>query len=167
MGAQNQKAIDVLKTAILLEKKGYAFYSQVASQAKDLEVKKFFDSMAHDEVEHIRILSEQFKSYQTTGTFSSEEDLRSEVEVVNVLTDKVMNAIKSASYEAAAISAAISMELSAVKLYSTRAHETTDPKEKALYKWLANWEGEHHEDLAAIEKALQEKIWNDNDFWPM
>ena len=74
--------------------------------------------------------------------------------------------ISAADYEAAAISAAIAMEKNAIRLYSDRASDAADPNEKALYKWLAEWERQHLNFLAEIDKELTEKIWYDNNFWP-
>ena len=62
--------VDILKSAILLEKKGRAFYGQVAQQTSHAAVKQFFELMADEEAEHIRILTEQFKSYRDTQHFS-------------------------------------------------------------------------------------------------
>ena len=42
--------------------------------------------------------------------------------------------------EATAITAAISFEEKAVKLYAERSKETSDPEEKKLYHWLSTWE---------------------------
>ena len=58
------KALDVLKTAILLEKRGFAFYTSAAEHAKNEDIKKFFHMMASEEKHHEEILSEQFKHYQ-------------------------------------------------------------------------------------------------------
>jgi rubrerythrin len=58
------------------------------------------------------------------------------------------------------------MEENAIKLYSERAVATTDPGEKALYDWLANWETQHLSFLADIDRDLTEDIWYDQNFWP-
>ena len=63
------RAIEILKNAILLEKRGYAFYAKVAEQAKGEAVKKFFRLMADEETAHVQILSDQFKFYQAHRKF--------------------------------------------------------------------------------------------------
>ena len=45
------KTIEILKSAILLEKRGRAFYSKVAGQTTGKAVKEFFEMMA-DEQKH-------------------------------------------------------------------------------------------------------------------
>lgn len=165
----SDKTLDILKSAILLERKGFAFYSAVASQTKHNAVKKFFEHMAEEEVEHINILSEQFKHFKEHNSFAStpSQSKKHEAEASEILNDDIKREITAASYEAAAISAAISMEKRAVDLYAQRAKEAKDPKEKEIYAWLSSWEDGHLDMLVAIEKEIQEKIWYDNSFWPM
>jgi len=43
---ENKKSTEILKTAILMEKRGKAFYEKVAEQASSQEVKKIFSMMA-------------------------------------------------------------------------------------------------------------------------
>src|SRR4030042_1706334 len=74
--------------------------------------------------------------------------------------------IGAASFEAAAISAAIDMENKAVALYSQRAGQAADPAERDLYQWLADWERGHQRFLARINQELLEEIWQDSGFWP-
>ena len=162
------KTVEILKTAILLEKRGKAFYQKVAEQATGKAVKAFFETMADEEVKHVKILADQYKAYQENQQFKpgnySEEHGREMAS--KVITTQLKEEISAAEYEAAAISAAMSMEKNAIRLYENRADEANDPNEKALYKWLAEWEEQHLHFLSKIDKELKEQIWNDNSFWP-
>lgn len=162
-------AKEILKDAILLEKRGQAFYSKVADQAENKAVKEFFEMMAEEEVSHIKILSEQYKNLKTREGFSRLDlaSLDSGQVAADVLSKELKEAIASADYEAAAISAAISMEEKAIALYSARAETATDRQEQKLYKWLSDWEQKHLDMLLNIDAALREKIWHDNNFWPL
>ena len=162
------KTIEILKNAILLEKRGGAFYSQVARQASGKAVKQFFEMMADEEVKHIQILADQFKAYRDNQKFDPGEypDDRSAGIASNVLTRRLKEEISAADYEAAAISAAMSMEENAIKLYSERAEQATDPNEKAMYEWLAKWERQHLKFLTDVDHELKEQIWHDSSFWP-
>ncbi|MEJ2171000.1 MAG: ferritin family protein [Desulfobacterales bacterium] len=164
----DDKTTDILKRAILLEKRGQAFYDKVARQASADAVKRFFETMAAEEGKHIRILSEQFKAYQGNKQFNAgqfDEHQGSDISG-QVLSKEIKSEISAADYEAAAISAAMSMEEHAVKLYSDRAAAATDPNEKALYNWLAKWETQHLNFLADIDREITERIWYDQSFWP-
>jgi rubrerythrin len=114
------------------------------------------------------ILSDQFKSYQATKTFSADhyDDTHTSNMASKVITKDLAAQISAAEFEAAAISAAMAMEKNAIRFYSERSETATDQEEKALYKWLAEWEHQHLSFLAAIDKELTEKIWYDNSFWP-
>lgn len=163
---EESKTMQILKTAILLERKGKAFYSSVSDKADDPDVKEFFKHMADEEDEHIRYLSEQFEYYTKNNNFKEplihNEDSTDEA----ILSEKVKKQISAASFEAAAISAAIDFETRAVKVYSDRADSATDPEEKKFYSFLAEWEQGHHKLLHDIDQELKEKIWYDNNFWP-
>lgn len=162
------KTIEILKSAILLEKRGRAFYTKVAEQTSGKAVKEFFEMMADEEVKHVEILTEQFKSYRLNKVFTPGTNMEDHNERIasKVLTKELKEEISAADYEAAAISAAMAMEKKAIQLYSDRAEEAQDPNEKALYKWLAEWELQHLNFLSAIDKELTEQIWYDNNFWP-
>ena len=164
----DDKTTEILKNAILMEKRGQAFYEKVAQQTAGSAVKRFFEMMADEEKSHIRILSEQFKSYQNNKQFDSAEidDPHESDITAQVLAKEIKSEISAATYEAAAISAAMSMEERAIKLYSDRAATATDPNEKALYNWLAKWETEHLNFLSDIDRELTEDIWYDQSFWP-
>ena len=165
----DDKTTDILKSAILMEKRGLAFYEKVAQQASADVVKRFFETMAAEEKNHIQILSEQFKAYQDNKQFNAGrfDDHPESAIASQVLSKEIKSEISAADYEAAAISAAMSMEESAIKLYSDRAAAATDPNEKALYNWLAKWETQHMNFLADIDRELKEDIWYDQSFWPL
>lgn len=161
---ETKTAIDILKTAILMEKRGKAFYETVANQTQNEEVKRIFITMADEEQTHIELLSKQFVNYQKNKTFSTISLQSNEDELI--LNKAIQEQISAASYEAAAISAAIDMEKKAIEIYSQRAKEATDPNEKEIFEWLANWEKSHFGILLEMNKALTEKAWYDNNFWP-
>jgi rubrerythrin len=164
----NNKALDILKTAILLEKRGKAFYETVAGKTDDADVKNIFTIMAKEEVLHIEFLAQHYKQYEKTGTFEKVTvKPQADESVANlVLSKDITKRISAAGFEAAAISAAIDMENRAIEVYSKRAAESTDPVEKDLFQFLADWEKSHHKILHELNEELKEKIWNDNQFWP-
>ena len=163
----DDRPIEILKSAILLEKRGMAFYAATAGQTSSRAVKEFFEMMADEEARHAEILSEQFRAYRRNKEFSPENNLEDRSGIAaQVLTKELKEYISAADFEAAAISAAMAMEKDAIRLYSGRAAEADDPNEKALYGWLADWEAQHLDFLAALDRELTEKIWFDNNFWP-
>lgn len=161
---------EILKMAILMEKRGKAFYEQVAKATDNEEVANIFTIMAKEEQTHIEYLSEQFKYFQENNKFKGDKlvakDEGQEAIANTILSGKIQKDISAAGYEAAAINAAIDMETKAIEIYGKRAEEAEDENEKQLFQWLADWEKGHHKILDDLSKELQEQIWYDNSFWP-
>jgi len=159
--------LDILKKALLLEMRGRSFYAKVARQTDMEPVREFFEMMAAEEKQHVNELSRQYKAYQAEGRFveSTEENGKDSV-ATGVLTNQLKKRITAASFEAAAVSAAMSMEQKAISLYAKEAKSAADPKAQQVYQWLADWERNHLEMLAEIDREITENIWNDNNFWP-
>jgi len=161
------KSLEILKMAILMERKGHAFYNQVAKTTHCVEIKAVFETMANEEIMHEKFLSDTFKAIQkenkvTALMLPKQEDRFSKF----ILTDKIKKEINAASFEAAAISAAIDMESNAIKVYAECAEKSQTNEEKELFSWLSNWERSHHQILIDMDKELKEAIWYDNQFWP-
>jgi len=161
-------ALNILKEAILLERRGCAFYQKAAAQTQSAAVREFFETMAEEELRHIEILGAQFKAYADTGQFQALDsriaDSRPLAE--QILSEELKQQIAGAGFEAAAISAAILMEERAIKLYGERAQIAADDQEQALYRWLAEWERGHLAFLVDLDREVRDRIWNDNQFWP-
>jgi len=165
---ENTKTIEILKQAILFEKRGKAFYKNAADNASDPEVKRIFQIMADEEDDHVKFLAEQYKKYQKDGKFDagSLPDTTDRIVADDVIDKNLKDKITAAGFEASAISLAIEMENRAIAAYTERAENAEDEGERAFYQWLADWEKTHHELLFKIDEELKEKIWNDNNFWP-
>ncbi len=54
---ENTKTIEILKQAILLEKRGKAFYMNAMENSGDSDVKRIFQIMAEEEDEHVKFLA--------------------------------------------------------------------------------------------------------------
>ena len=54
------KTLDIIKKAILLEHKGKALYESVAPKTEVTAVKELFEMLAEEEEKHIEILNKQF-----------------------------------------------------------------------------------------------------------
>lgn len=160
--------LEILKQAIILEKRGYAFYHKVGNQADDESVRSFFESMAEEELSHIKVLTAQFKAYNENGVFEPDTfDENGEIQLtLAILNSGIKEKIAAASFEAAAISAAIAMEQRSIEVYSQQSERATDAEEKKLYTWLATWERVHLNILIELDRALLDQAWSDNNFWP-
>ena len=161
------KEIEILKKALLLEKQGRTFYQRVSKDSEYQAVNSLFAVMAEEEGKHIEYLSKQFANFSAKGEFLNlEPEGGDQTAVREILSSEIRKQISAASYEAAAISAAIEMENRAVSIYSARAEASDDPREKKLYNWLAQWETGHLKFLAQINDGLLEEVWYESSFWP-
>src|SRR5512138_1726844 len=134
-----KSAVDILKEAILLERRGKAFYAMAARQTESEAARKIFEMMAAEEDEHINFLSRQFAYYEKNKAFmkvggSADTD---ESTVMAILSEEIKSQVSAAGYEAAAISAAMDFETRAVQIYSERAVSATDKNEQEMYQMLA------------------------------
>jgi rubrerythrin len=162
-----KSSVDILKEAILLERRGKAFYTTAARQTESEAAQKIFEMMAAEEDEHIEFLSKQFAHYDQHKTFMKNDHVvEDDSTVMQILSEEIKKQINAASFEAAAISAAMDFETRAVQIYSDRATSATDPNEKEMYQMLADWEKGHHFWLHKINEELKEQVWYDNNFWP-
>lgn len=162
------RAIEAIKGAILLERRGWAFYSRVATTTKSGSVRDVFSSMAEEEKRHEEALSLHYSSLVRDGSLAAVTTMGQASDISGeILSRKVISEIDSAGYEAAAISAAMAMEASAEQFYRERASEAGSGIERNLFNWLADWEHGHLEMLAQMDRALMEKIWFENSFWPV
>ena len=161
--------LQVLKKAFWLEQQGRNLYETARDKAVDKDVKAFFQELVEDEQQHMEILEKQFKAINETGKFIPGDygtDETSET-ASDILDTTLIDKINAASFESTAITAAVNFEDKAVKFYAQRASETNDPEEKKIYNWLSVWESTHLKKLIALQEALMEKVWSDNNFWPL
>lgn len=163
----NERALEAIKGAILLEKRGQVLYRRIAGNSGSEAVSEIFTKMAEEELEHEKVLAKHYSSLVSTGELAAITSLgQVEDHTGEMLTDKIRDEIEAAGYEAAAISAAIALEKEAESYYRSRGAEAETDIEKDLYRWLADWEHGHLELLADMDRALMENIWFDNHFWP-
>jgi len=163
---QENKTLDIIKGAILLEYRGKALYESVARTTKVDAVKELFEFLLKEEESHIDILKKQFTHVHKKKGFDLENIVHVQASS-KVLSDKIINGISGAGYEAAVISAALEFEKNAVKYYSDHSARAGSEEEKKLYDWLAEWEKGHMTMLAELDNGIKEQIWYDNKFWPL
>jgi len=163
-----EKPLNIIKGAILLEYKGKAFYETALQNTKSEAVREIFNTLADEEKKHIDILEEQYGNLMQKGKLKAVERDEKPMDISSVvITEKVQQEVSAVGYEAAAISAAMELEKRAVRFYSEHASSTDDQVAKELYQWLGNWEKTHLTFLSELDRELMESIWYDNKFWPV
>jgi len=162
------KPLDILKGALLLEHRGKALYNSVGESSKVESVKELFDMLVREEEKHIKMLNKQFSRLSKGKSFDISDLEKEESSTLEaIMTEKIVQDVAGAGYEAAVISAALEFEKNAVKYYSEQAASAESEAEKKLFEWLTDWEKNHMLMLAKVDNELKEKIWYDNQFWPL
>ncbi len=164
----SDKRLDIVKGAILLEHKGKALYESVTTTTEVEGVKELFKMLVREEEKHIDLLTRQY-SLILKGQTLEAADLEQDDATVTaaIISDDVVKEVNGAGYEAAVISAALELEKNAVNFYSKQAEEAESEGEKHLYRWLTRWEKTHMMMLAKLDSEIRERIWYDNQFWPL
>jgi rubrerythrin len=163
----SDRALEALKGAILLEKRGQVLYGRIAEETGSEAVREVFTKMREEEMKHEQVLARHYSSLVKKGELAVISQLGDiDDHTDQIMTDSLLNDIDAAGYEASAISAAIALEREAENYYSRKTGEAESETEKKLYSWLAAFEHSHQELLAQMDRVLMEKVWFDNHFWP-
>jgi rubrerythrin len=161
--------VELLNQAIDTEQKGYEFYTQAASRAEDVRAKKFFRSLADDELYHRRFLEDAKKSASDCGAWSAEMvtalgGIASNRLRPNIIPDdphKAAEQIKPTVNDVEAIEEGIRTEQRSVKFYTDAGKAAVSADDREAYEMLARWEQEHLVDL----DNYQEYLTNPTSYW--
>jgi rubrerythrin len=162
----------ILKDAIKVESDGYNFYKMAADQTTDPQGKEMFESLASDETKHMRTLKEQYKLYQEQGKFDWEEKkLKMKIpfdpsSTSPIFSPEFKKRLNESHFEMTALSIGIMLEQNSIEFYKESADKAEDPQAKALFSYLANWEGQHLKALISQYNYLKEDYWTDARFFP-
>lgn len=161
--------LNILKGALLLEYRGKALYESAAKTTEIPEVEALFSMLEDEEKKHIEALRTHMSRVQNQAalTHNVEFEHLPPKEADPILSKDIIEKVHGAGYEAAVISAALDFEKKAVKYYSEQESQAENEVEKTLYNWLKRWEVGHMQMLADLDSELKEKIWFDNQFWPV
>ncbi len=161
--------IKIIKDAVMVEVKGQQLYTHAASEAEDPAAKAMFEMLAKDEDDHVRILTNQYKSLMADGKLNLDDVHPAEVDhgSQDVISDDFKRSIKRGKFEMAVISIGCDLENKAIAYYKEHAEKTDDPELKQLFTWLTVWEDGHLEQLLELEKIYQDAYWADQGFSPM
>ncbi len=164
-GADVETQEDVLKGAILLEERGRTFYEHAALSAQSRGVQEIFSLLAREEERHKAYLAKLLGELLRTGKVAAASRLPVDVSAA-VLTEAVRREIEAAGFEAAAIYAGMALEERAVAFYAEKA-KNAPPELAQLFTALAKWEQSHLDLLAALDEELRQRVWHEQNFWPL
>lgn len=158
---EDNKRVALIKQAILNELEGYEFYKLYAGKVSSAEVKKTFEGIAAEELQHIEFIK--------TLLQATDEDKLAlasiEVPAPGIFKFSMLTP-DDLSLALAAFSIAMRMEEDSQRFYQAAADETADESEKAFFLRLRDWEIVHRNAFEKEYKLLREEWWEENSFAP-
>ncbi|MFH1721773.1 MAG: ferritin family protein [Candidatus Altiarchaeota archaeon] len=171
MDEENPK--EILDKAVEIEKAGYKFYMEAAWQCRDENGKRMFESLATDELDHIKTFSAQLNSISESGNWLSVDELVSSKKEISAHEEEVLSWVETNEKvfsrcsddiggfdDKEAILCGINAEKKAISLYSDAAEKSKSPHAKEIYAKLAAEEEGHKHILQAELDSLEK-----NGFW--
>jgi rubrerythrin len=160
MTDENQRACDMLSTALDMEKKGKAFYDRAAQNCESEQVKDVFSMLAEQEVAHIERINRLYESL-TGGKGWCELEYKdgkhpSIGKVFSEMAKKHGADIKTYTTDVEALETGIDLEARSLKFYRERLDEAGDPMEKEFLEKMAAEEKEHHATLSDLKLYLSD-----------
>jgi rubrerythrin len=159
---------DVLKHAMLLEMQGKEFFQMASRTATSPVARELFEHMVKEEEHHLHILQITFKKYIDEGKVELPPEDEMNLKFDDPVLDKdFLMELKNSHFDSSAINIALTLEDRAFKFYQNAERETEDAEIKRLFRWLTDWELDHHRKLLALDEEFRQEVWNDSNFWPM
>lgn len=162
----DNEVLAAIKSGMKGELDSITVYEDAAAEAVG-EVKDFFTERAAAEKEHFNYLL----GYYKTRTINMTPERNAAAELGGswksaIISKPFLTQIASSRHLTAAVSAALHLELDAVKLYKDWAARAKAPELKSLLERLTAWEQEHYNDLLSIQEELEQHYFDINNFKP-
>jgi rubrerythrin len=164
-----KKALAGIRTAIETEIRGLEFFKTAADRCEDPDGREMFLAMAREEVEHKKLLEREFRSLLEQGKFLPHDEVTKEIplEETALPVEAFRESLKRSNFEMSAIGIGIMLEKSAIEHFERMANETDDEEARKTFRWLAEWERGHLDQLMEIDRSLRDAYWADQGFAPM
>ncbi len=169
MSDTTRQITEGLQHAMRAETDGYHFYSMAAKNLGDPKGREVFETLAQEELDHLRFLKIQYQSYSNSGSADKSANLGSPKDLSGdnpIFSAEFKSRIKDAHFEMSALSIAILLELNSERYYREQAEATSDQDAKAFFSELADWESGHYHALLQQQESLKEDYWAAGGFAP-
>ncbi len=169
MDKATERIVEGLHRAIEAEAAGYHFYMMAARNTDDKQGKEIFETLADEEVDHLKFLKSQHASFLATGKADPDAVLGKPLELSGtnpIFSAQLRERVKDSHYEMSALSIGVELELNAMNFYQSEADATDDPEVKEFYTRLADWESGHYNALLRAQEELKEDYWAQGGFSP-
>lgn len=153
----NQEILQAFKIAIETELKGMEAYLTYARKTKDETGKNMFIVLAHDELQHFRILERAMAGMQIADGFA---DIQVPPSVIQRITPTLRSRDARLKGEAGAdqvnaLTTALDQERRSMELYRQQYAKATDAKAREMFHKLAEMEEAHYDIIQAELDNIQ------------
>ncbi len=169
----NEAALAVLKEAMEVERQGEAFYEEAAEHVQDPTGKAVFQTLARDEVQHLRMLQAEHEAISSHRDWIGLDEARAYElsRPLKLFPDKreASLVIPAAATDEHALELAKKFEDKGYTMYVAAAADAADPRAAELFEFLAKQENSHYAFLQKTHEYLTtEGAWYfDEQEFPM
>lgn len=161
--ATTQAELESLNTATKMEKDGRAFYQEAARQATNPLAKTVFETLADEELVHIKTIDAFHCALKEKGTCAGLESMLQEktqpaARLQNVFQKARQRMDKTVQADAGtreAYETAMELEEKAYAMYQRLLAGTDDETARKLYQFMLEQENEHYAFLKATHDYLE------------
>jgi len=141
-------ALAALEKAMEVERQGKAFYEEAAKRMHDPAGKAVFQTLAKDEVEHIRLLQAEYDQIANDSKWMALDEAKvcepqTPLKLFPAQKDAAL-AIPRKAKDVDALKLAMDFEERGFKAYKKAQKDTDDPNGKKVYAFLAKQENNHY-----------------------
>ena len=166
-------ALTALEEAMEVERQGKAFYEEAAERVQDPMGKAVFQTLARDEIEHLRLLQAEYEAIDSAQEWMELDEakvceLQTPLKVFPDERDAAM-VIPPEATDLDALKLAMEFEQKGYDSYVKAGEETDDPNGKRVFEFLAKQENSHYVFLQKTYDYLtSEGAWYfDEEEFPM
>lgn len=158
---QKSPALQALHQGIQTELQGLTLYRKAAERSEDPQGQQVFQSLAHEEKEHLRLLKVQYGSLVSEGRWLAMEQAKEmepgeEVEEIFPQDDATLASLLTEDADDfKALDLALEFERTGYTFYRQAAEEAEDPLGRELYQFLAEQEQLHYEFIQRAREFLE------------
>jgi len=161
--------LDGLMGAIKAERYGHNFYLMAANSTEDPKGKQVFESLASEELDHMRFLLGQHKAVLENGHPDNKLSLGRQLDLSGkspIFSEALKERVGQANFEMTSLSIGIQLERDAMDYYRKQAEAAADANVQEFFNELSQWESGHYHALLQQQEELKEDYWADSGFSP-
>lgn len=138
-----EHALEILGTAVQIEREGYAFYTAAAAQTKDPNAVKMFLSLARDEIEHLGRLEMVFCALTKERQWPTWNRNGGRGRVIFPAPGEAVPTATPDAHELEALQYGMKAEKESIAFYQQALKGATAPEARSMYEYLIAEEEGH------------------------